>query len=56
VQSENLTSAISNISDTDVAAQSTQLARFSILQQASTAMLAQANANSALVYKLLKQN
>ena len=56
VQAENLTSAISSISDTDVAAQSTQLARFSILQQASTAMLAQANANSAVVYKLLRQN
>ncbi len=56
VESENLTAAISAISDTDVAAQSAQLAKFNILQQAGTAMLAQANANSAVVYKLLKQN
>ena len=56
VESQNLTSAISNISDTDVATQSTQLARFSILEQAGTAMLAQANANAAVVYTLLKQN
>jgi len=56
VESENLSAAISAISDTDVAAQSTQLAKFNILQQAGTAMLAQANANSAVVYKLLKQN
>jgi flagellin len=56
VESQNLTSAISNISDTDVASQSTQLARFSILEQAGTAMLAQANANSSVVFRLLKQN
>ena len=53
VESQNLTSAISNISDTDVASQSTQLSRFSILEQAGTAMLAQANANSSVVFKLL---
>jgi len=55
VESQNLTSAISNLSDADIAAQSTQLARFSILEQAGTAMLAQANANSSVVFRLLKQ-
>jgi flagellin len=47
----NLQSANSRIMDVDVAAESTNLARYNILAQASTAMLAQANTapNSALM-------
>ena len=54
VMAQNLTSAISSISDTDVAAESTRLSTYKILEQAGMAMLSQANANSAEVYKLLK--
>ena len=39
----NLEAANSRIVDVDVAAESSQLARYNILQQAGTAMLAQAN-------------
>lgn len=53
VEAQNITSAVSSIQDTDVAAESTQLARSQILEQAGTAMLAQANNLSATVYKLL---
>jgi flagellin len=47
---DNLSAANSRIKDTDVAEESTQFARYNILVQAGTAMLAQANAvpNSAL--------
>jgi len=38
----------------DVAAESTQLARFNILQQSGTAMLAQANQSSQTILKLLQ--
>jgi len=49
----NLEAANSRIMDVDVAAESTQLARFTILQQAGTAMLAQANQSAQSVLKLL---
>jgi flagellin len=49
----NLEAANSRIIDVDVAAESTQLARFNILQQAGTAMLAQANQSAQSVLKLL---
>lgn len=50
VLNNNLTAAKSRITDVDVAAESTRFARYNILVQAGTAMLAQANAtpNSAL--------
>lgn len=50
VLSDNLTAANSRIKDVDVAEESTRFARYNILVQAGTAMLAQANAapNSAL--------
>ena len=50
----NMQSANSLIADVDVAAESTQLARFNILQQAGTSMLAQANQSSQSVLKLLQ--
>ena len=50
----NLEAANSRITDVDVAAESTQLARYNILQQAGTAMLAQANQSAQSVLKLLQ--
>ena len=49
----NLESANSRIIDVDVAAESSQLARFNILQQAGTAMLAQANQSSQSILRLI---
>jgi flagellin len=49
----NLESANSRIVDVDVAAESSQLARFSILQQAGTAMLAQANQSTQSILRLI---
>jgi flagellin len=51
---ENLSSAISRISDVDVAQEATQYARFQILVQSGTAMLAQANSLPQSVLSLLK--
>jgi flagellin len=53
VLKDNLSAANSNIKDVDVAQESTQYARFNILVQAGTAMLAQANALPQSVLKLL---
>ncbi|MGZ8175480.1 MULTISPECIES: flagellin N-terminal helical domain-containing protein [Methylobacter] len=52
--SENLTAARSRIQDTDFAAESAELSRTQILQQAGTAMLAQANQSSQGVMALLR--
>jgi flagellin len=49
----NLESANSRIIDVDVADESTKLARFNILQQAGTAMLAQANQSTASILRLI---
>jgi flagellin len=49
----NLESANSRIVDVDVAAESSQLARFNILQQAGTAMLAQANIANQSILRLI---
>ncbi|MEZ5277740.1 MAG: flagellin [Opitutaceae bacterium] len=54
VQNENLEAAISRIRDVDVAEESTELAKASILVQSGTAMLAQANAVPQTVLKLLQ--
>lgn len=51
---ENLGSAISRISDVDVAQEATQYARYQILVQSGTSMLAQANAMPESVLNLLK--
>jgi len=52
--SENLTASRSRIQDTDFAAETAQLTRGQILQQAGTAMLAQANALPNGVMALLR--
>ncbi|MDQ8202565.1 flagellin [Pelagicoccus sp. SDUM812003] len=53
VQSENLQAANSRIRDIDVAEESTQLAKYQILNQAGTSMLAQANSLPETVLRLL---
>jgi flagellin len=53
VNKANLEAANSRIIDVDVAKESSELARFSILQQAGVAMLAQANQASQSVLRLL---
>jgi flagellin len=55
VEFENLSSAISRIRDVDVAEESTQYARYNILVQSGTAMLAQANQTPKAVLQLLQQ-
>ena len=52
--SENLSASRSRIRDTDFAAETANLTRNQILQQAGTAMLAQANALPQQVLTLLK--
>jgi flagellin len=52
--SANVTQSRSTIMDTDYALATTQLAKTQILQQASTAMLAQANQQAQGVMALLK--
>jgi flagellin len=54
VNKTNLEAANSRIADVDIAAESTKLARFNILQQAGTAMLAQANQSTQSVMRLLQ--
>jgi flagellin len=53
--SENLTAAKSRIEDTDFSAETAQLTRSQVLQQAGMAMLAQANALPNQVLALLRQ-
>jgi flagellin len=53
VLKDNMTSANSRIKDVDVAEESTEFARYNILVQAGTAMLAQANTSTQSVLKLL---
>ncbi|MBV5323066.1 MAG: hypothetical protein JZU60_04440 [Ilumatobacteraceae bacterium] len=54
VNKTNLEAANSRIIDVDVASESTQLARFNILQQAGTAMLSQANQSTQSILRLLQ--
>jgi flagellin len=53
-QSTNLKSSKSAILDTDFAAESAKLTKGQIMQQAATAMLAQANQMPNVVLSLLK--
>ena len=53
VNKTNLEAANSRILDVDVADESTKLARYNILQQAGTAMLAQANQASQSILRLI---
>lgn len=55
VEYENLSSAISRIRDVDVAEESTNYAKYNILVQSGTAMLAQANQTPKTVLSLLQQ-
>ena len=54
VEFENLGAAISRIRDVDVAQESTEYAKYNILVQSGTAMLAQANQTPNTVLKLLQ--
>ena len=54
VDSENLTAANSTISDTNMATEMANYTKDSVLVQAGTAMLSQANQNDQLVLKLLQ--
>ena len=54
VNKANLEAANSRILDVDVAAESTTLARYNVLVQAGTSMLAQANQSSQMALKLLQ--
>jgi flagellin len=53
VNKVNLESANSRIIDVDVASESSNLARWNILQQAGTAMLAQANTSTQSILRLI---
>jgi flagellin len=53
--STNTAASRSRIMDTDYAAATTELARSQIIQQAATAMLAQANQSPSAVLSLLQQ-
>jgi flagellin-like hook-associated protein FlgL len=53
ITKNNLQQANSRIKDVDIAAESTRLSRFQILQQAGTSMLAQANNSQQIILKLL---
>jgi flagellin len=52
--SSNLTAARSRVMDTDYAAETAELTKGQILQQAATAMLAQANQMPNVILTLLK--
>ena len=54
VNKANLEAASSRITDVDVASESTQLARWNILVQSGTAMLAQANQSAQSALKLIQ--
>jgi flagellin len=54
IQAENLSAAESRIRDVDVAVETAQLTRNSILQQASTSILAQANTQPQIALQLLQ--
>ena len=53
VMRENLAAANSRIRDTDVATETSQMARSQVLMQAGTAMLAQANSQTQLAMQLI---
>ena len=53
-EEENESAAESRIRDVDVAEESTQLARWNILVQSGTAMLAQANASAQSALRLIQ--
>ena len=54
VQETNLIAAKGRITDVDIAAESTRLAKYNVLVQASASMLAQANSNADIALMLLR--
>ncbi len=54
VQETNLIAAKGRITDVDIAAESTQLAKYNVLVQASASMLAQANTSADIALMLLR--
>ena len=54
LQKTNLEAASGRITDVDIAAESTRLAKYNVLVQASASMLAQANMNSDVALMLLR--
>jgi flagellin len=54
VQESNMRSALGRIEDVDIAAEAANLAKYSILMQASAAMVAQANSTSQVALMLLQ--
>jgi flagellin len=54
VQETNMRSALGRIEDVDIAAEAANLAKYSILMQASAAMVAQANSTSQVALMLLQ--
>ena len=53
-QKTNMRAALGRIVDVDIAEESTNLAKYSILNQAAASMLAQANASSDVALMLLR--
>ena len=53
-EGQNITSAVSNILDVDVASETTRLSKYQMLTQGGTAMIAQANTLPQLVLQLLR--
>jgi flagellin len=54
MQETNLTAAKGRITDVDIAAESTRLAKYNVLVQASASMLAQANSSADIALMLLR--
>jgi flagellin len=53
-QETNLIAAKGRITDVDIAAESTRLAKYNVLVQASASMLAQANSSADIALMLLR--
>lgn len=54
VTQENMTAAISRLEDTDMSSEMTEYTKYTVLQQAATAMVAQANERPQTVLQLLQ--
>ena len=53
-QRSNMEAALGRIKDVDMGAESTRMAKFSVLRQASAAMLAQANTSPEVALMLIR--
>jgi flagellin len=54
IQETNLSAAKGRITDVDIAAESTRMAKYNVLVQASASMLAQANSSADIALMLLR--